>query len=335
MVPVPRFRFALLALFAAIFAAPIPASAQGIGQFRAQAQPQEGQELMREALRLLDSLRGSTLDAPWRAQFFARAARTVARMGNPSLARTYTDQALMALAEPMKQKPIPQLAPAVVYAILAQAMVEAQDRVSAATLASNALDAAKSVEAPGARATTYALIGQVLIDLGNNAQGQAATLDALRQAVAAPPGSERVTALALAAQNQARLGDMNEARQSVSAARQELRGVTELLPRASAFAYVARADVAMQGSDSARSSIRDALQAYDYTRNDTRLPAFLRITTLSLIAVAQAEFRDRPNARQTVRAAISTLEQATQPAERFQALIAIVDAISVVEKSAN
>lgn len=340
MLAVPRFRSALVAatlLTAAAVAFPhSPALAQGgIGQFRAQAQPQEAQEHLREANRLLETLRTSTLEASWRAQFLARMARSLARSGDASGARTFTDQALLVLGEPVKQKPVPQLAPAVVYAILAQAMAESRDREAAVTLASNALDAVKAIEAPGARATTYALIGQVYLELGDNRAAQQATLEALRNAVAAPAGSERVTALAMAGQTQAKLGDANEARQTISAAHQELRGITDLLPRASAFAYIARAESAGPGSEGARSSIRDALQAYDYTRNDTRLPAFLRITTLSLIAVAQAEFRDRANARQTLRAAVATLEQATQPAERFQALIAIVDAFSVVEKLPN
>ncbi len=88
----------------------------------------------------------------------------------------------------------------------------------------------------------------------------------------------------------------------------------------------------MGNRDRARLLAREAALAYDRTQSDTGFTIAQRVTTLGLIAVAQAESQDRNAAKQTVRALQLTGSQLTQTYERFQGLVIEVDTIFLVDR---
>ncbi len=77
---------------------------------------------------------------------------------------------------------------------------------------------------------------------------------------------------------------------------------------------------------------RDSAQAYDKTQTDPGFTAAQRVTTLGLIALAQAEALDRNAARQTLRALKATSTSLTQTYERFQALVTEIDTIVLIDR---
>src|SRR5258708_40044739 len=68
----------------------LPAAAQGLRGI-----PDQAAEPLREALRLLETVKSSTLDPGWRANAAARAARTLARAGDGEAARARAQEAAL------------------------------------------------------------------------------------------------------------------------------------------------------------------------------------------------------------------------------------------------
>src|SRR5579862_6180193 len=114
----------------------VPAVAQAQAQRR--GPPPEANEPLREALKLLETIRVSNLEAPWRANAFARIARVLARVGDAAAARTMSESALGAADEPTKTPPPAAISPGVIYAQLVQTHADLGDREVAQKLAEKA-----------------------------------------------------------------------------------------------------------------------------------------------------------------------------------------------------
>ncbi|MEJ0067891.1 MAG: hypothetical protein WDO24_03170 [Pseudomonadota bacterium] len=104
----------LLVLLLVLCAVPAVAQAQPQPQPQTQRRgpPPEAAEPLREALKLLETIRVSNLEAPWRANAFARIARVLARIGDVQAARTMSNSALQANDEPTKTPPPAAVSPA-------------------------------------------------------------------------------------------------------------------------------------------------------------------------------------------------------------------------------
>src|SRR5271154_809923 len=107
LVPEPCMIIRLLVVLIVLCAVPAAAHAQA----KSRGVPPDATEPLHEALKLLDTIRVSNLDAPWRANAFARMARVLARLGDAEAARTMSNSALAAADEPVKTPPPAAISP--------------------------------------------------------------------------------------------------------------------------------------------------------------------------------------------------------------------------------
>src|SRR3954470_1936635 len=122
-------RLAFLALLLLIASPALAQPARGM--------PELAAEPMREAMRLLETVKGSNLDAGWRANAAARAARALARAGDREAAQARAQEAELATTEQTRTPPLDALSEGAIYALLAQVYAELReaevgDRIAAA-----------------------------------------------------------------------------------------------------------------------------------------------------------------------------------------------------------
>lgn len=297
--------------------------------------PAEAVEPMHEALKLLETLRVSNLEPAWRANAFARIARVLARQGDAEAARTTSNSALAALAEPAKRNAPPPpaaISPGVIYALLVQAHGELHDVEVTQKLAEAGFAALRGLPDLAIQANLLPYIAIGLADIGDRDGAGLAVIEGFRAAVRMPPGRDQIAALALIVIAQAKIGDRAEADATLQAGRQAAAAITDSTGRVYALAHMARAEAAVGNRDRARTLARDSALAYDRAGDDPSFTAAPRVTTLGLIAIAQAESGDRNAAHQTIRALQQTAAQLTQPYERFQALVSLVDTALLVDR---
>jgi tetratricopeptide (TPR) repeat protein len=319
----------LLVVLLVLSAAPIAAEAQA----QRRGMPQDASEPMREALRLLETIRVSNLDPAWRANAFARIARALARVGDAQAARTMSTSTQQALDEPTKTAPPAAVSPGAILALLVQTHAELGDREIAQQLAEKAFALLQQLPDNATKANLLPYMALGLADIGNRDGAGLAALEGLRAATQVPPGRDQIAALSQVTIAQAKIGDRAEAEETLRIARQAAGAIADPTGRVFAMAHMARAEAALGNQDRARTLARDSASAYDRTQSDAGFSTAQRVTTLGLIAVAQAESRDRNAARQTLRALKATASQLTQTYERFQALIAEVDTAVLVERN--
>jgi tetratricopeptide (TPR) repeat protein len=308
----------------------LPAAAQAQAQRR--GVPQEAAEPLREALKLLETIRVSNLDASWRANAFARLARVLARLGDAEAARTMSNSALAAIDEPVKTPPPAAISPGVIYALLVQTHADLHDGEIAQKLAERGFAVLQTLPDAATRANLMPYMAMGLAEIGNLAGARVAALEGLRAATQVPPGRDQIAALAQVTMAQAKIGDHANALETLAIARQAAAQIPDVTGQVYALAHLARAEAAVGNYDRARTLARDSAMTYDRTQTDSNFTIALRVTTLGLIAVAQAEAKDRNAAHQTMRTLHLTVAQLVQTYERFQALVTEVDTIVQVEK---
>jgi tetratricopeptide (TPR) repeat protein len=308
----------------------VPAAAQAQAQRR--GPPPEATEPLREALRLLETIRVSNLDAPWRANAFARIARVLARIGDAQAARTMSNSALQAIDEPTKTPAPAAVSPGAIYALLVQTHADLHDVEIAQKLAEQGFKILQTLPDVATRANLLPYMAMGLIDIGNRDGAGLAALEGLRAATRVPPGRDQIAALSLVTMAQAKIGDRASAEETLQIARQAATQINDPTGKVYALAYLARAEAAAGNRDRARTLARESAGAYDRTQTDPNFTTALRVTTLGLIAVAQAEAGDRNTARQTLRALQQTAAQLLQTYERFQALVTEVETVTLVDR---
>ncbi|HUA54072.1 MAG TPA: hypothetical protein VMB81_17985 [Candidatus Sulfotelmatobacter sp.] len=322
----------LLVVLLVLCAAPVALSGTAYAQARARGVPENADEPMREALRLLETIRVSNLDAPWRANAFARMARVLARVGDAAAARTMSDSALEAVVEPTKS-PVPAIvSPGAIYAQLAQAYADLGDRENSQKLAEKAFELLQKLPDLAAKANLLPYLAIGLADIGNRDGAGLAALEGLRAATQMKAGRDQIAALSQVTMAQAKIGDRNSAEDTLGIARQAAAAITDPTGRVFALAHLARAEAAVGNLERARTLARNSAEAYDHTQTDPNFTTAQRVTTLGLIAVAQSEAQDRNAALQAVKALKATAAQLTQTYERFQALVTEVDTVVQVER---
>jgi tetratricopeptide (TPR) repeat protein len=324
----PRMIIRLLVLLIVLCAVPAAAQAQA----RSRGVPPEAAEPLHEALKLLDTIRVSNLDAPWRANAFARMARLLARVGDAEAARTMSNSALAAVDEPVKTPPPAAISPGVIYALLVQTHADLHDVEIAQKLAERGFAVLQTLPDVATRANLLPYMALGLADIGNRDGAGLAALEGLRAATQVPPGRDQIAALAQVTMVQAKIGDHAQALETLEIARQAAGQIADVTGRVYALAHLARAEAAVGNQDRARTLARESAMAYDRTQTDGNFTVALRVTTLGLIAVAQSEAADRNAARQTVRALQQTVAQLFQTYEKFQALVTEVDTIIQVDR---
>lgn len=302
-----------------------PAAAQGLGGI-----PDEAADPLREALRLLETVKSSTLDPGWRANAAARAARTLARAGDREAARTRAQEAALANAEEARTPPPPGLSEGAVDALLAQTYADLHDAQTAQGIAAAAMAAIGRLGDPATRATLYAYVAQALADIGNADPAAEAVLQGLRSASVTPLGRERLGALTALVIAQAKLGQIEEGRATLEAARQSLDAVTQPADRTAAFANLARAEAALGDKPGAQALAREATTAY--ARTQAQLTELQRAVMLALLALTQNEVGDKQTARATLRDARQAADAVQQIYDRLQAMLSLADAVLQVEK---
>lgn len=309
----------------------LPAGAAA--QVQPRGMPQDAAEPMREALRLLETIRLSNLDAPWRANAFAQVARVLARAGDAEAARTMSNSALAAINEPVKAPPPAAISPGVIYARLVQAHADLHDNQIAQKLAEQGFPLLQKLPDAATRANFLPYLAIGLIAIGNRDGAGLAALEGLRAASQTPPGRDQIGALALVAIVQAKIGDQSSAKDTLEITRQAAAKIQDVTGKVYAQAQLARAEVALGNIDRGRTLARESAMAYDRTQTDGEFTLAQRVGALGLIAVAQSEAADRNAARQTMRALELTAQQLFQTYERFQALITVADTIVQVERA--
>jgi len=322
----------LLVVLMVLCAAPVAVSDVAYGQTRARGVPQNADEPMREALRLLQTIQVSNLDAPWRANAFARMARALARVGDAAAARTMSESALGAVDEPTKTPPPAAISPGVIYALLVQTHADLGDREVAQKLAERAFGLLQKLPDIATKANLLPYLAIGLADIGNRDGAGLAALEGLRAATQVPAGRDQIAALSQVTMAQAKIGDRGSAQETLAIARQAAGAISDPTGRVFALAHLARAEAAAGNLDRARTLARNSAEAYDRTQTDASFTLAQRVTTLGLIAVAQSESQDRNAALQTMKALNATASQLTQTYERFQALVTEVDTIVQVER---
>jgi hypothetical protein len=324
----PSMFIRLLVLLIVLCAAPVAAQAQA----QRRGVPQEAAEPLREALKLLDTIGVSNLDAAWRATAFARVARVLARVGDGSAAKIMSNSALAALDEPVKTAPPPAISPGAILALLVQTHADLHEADIAQKLAQRAFEALQKLPDMATRANLLPYLAVGLADIGNRDGAGVAALEGLRAATQVPPGRDQIAALSQITMVQVKIGDRAHAEETIAIARQAAGQIADVTGRVYALAHLARAEAALGNIDRARTLARESAIAYDRTQTDGNFTVALRVTTLGLIAVAQTEATDRNAALQTMRALQQTVGQLVQTYERFQALVTYVDTIAQVAK---
>jgi tetratricopeptide (TPR) repeat protein len=321
----------LLVLLALLCVAPGLALAQAPGQQRKGA-PQEAAEPLREALRLLDTIRVSNLEAPWRANACARVARVLARIGDGAAARQMSQSAINANAEPAKTAAPAAISPGVIFALLVQTYADLRDAALAQQLAQLGFPLLQKLPDAATRANMLPYLGLGLAEIGNREGAGTAALEGLRAATQVPPGRDQIGALSLVTIVQAKIGDAASANETIQITRQAAEKMQDVTGRVYALAHLSRAEAALGNLDRARTLARDAAAAYDRTQTDASFNLAQRVSALGLVAIAQSEAGDRNAAHQTVRALQATVGQLLQTYERFQALITLVETIVLVDR---
>src|SRR5260221_2384879 len=102
-----------------------PAAIQAQAQRR--GAPQEAVEPLREAVKLLETIRSSNLEPGWRANACARLARALARVGDGEAARAMSTNALAATDEPSKTPTPAAVSKGLIFALLVQTYVDLRD----------------------------------------------------------------------------------------------------------------------------------------------------------------------------------------------------------------
>jgi len=322
--PLTRLLAVLLVLCA------VPAAVEAQQQRR--GAPQEAAEPMREATKLLETIRFSNLEPGWRGYAFARYARALARIPDTELAKTMATSAIQAMDEPVKTPPPAQVSAGVVYAVLVQAYAELREVNVDQALAQKAFPALQRLPDNATKANLMPYLAIGLADIGNRDGAGLAALEGLRAATLVPPGRDQIGALSQVTVAQTKIGDRREAEETIQIARQAAAAIIDGTGRVYALAHLARAEAALGNRDRARVMARDSAQAYDKTQTDPGFTAAQRVTTLGLIALAQAEALDRNAARQTLRALKATSASLTQTYERFQALVTEIDTIVLIDR---
>jgi hypothetical protein len=302
-----------------------PAMAQGLRGI-----PEQAADPLREALRLLETVKSSTLDPGWRANAAARAARTLARAGDREAARARAQEAALANAEESRTPPPPGLSEGAVAALLAQTYADLQDAPTAHGIAVAAMAAIGRLGDAATRATLYAYVAQALAEIGNADPAAEAVLQGLRSASVTQPGRERLNALTQLIIAQAKLGQVEEARATLDAARESLAAVTQPADRPTALAYVARAAAAVGDKTGAQALAREA--ATTYVRTQAQLTELQRAVTLALLALTESEVGDRTAAQQTLRQARQAADAVQQVYDRLQAMLSLADAAVQLER---
>jgi tetratricopeptide (TPR) repeat protein len=326
----PRLLLGLLVALLALSGS-APAGAQQQQQRRGPSP--EASEPLREAVKLLETIRLSNLEPAWRGYAFARLARVLARIGDVELAKTMANGAIAAMDEPTRQPPPAQVSQGVIYAILVQTYADLGDQRLGQTFAEKAFAALQRLPDNATKANLLPYMAIGLADIGNRDGAGLSALEGLRAATQVPPGRDQIGALALVTVAQAKVGDRKEAEETLTIARQAANAITDGTGRVYALAHLARAEAALGARDRARVLARDSAQAYDRTQTDPGFTTAQRVTTLGLIALAQAEAADRTAARQTLRTLKATSGQLTQTYERFQALITEIDTVVLIDRS--
>src|SRR5258708_25119303 len=321
---IARLLVVLLVLCAA------PAAIQAQAQRR--GAPQEAVEPLREAVKLLETIRSSNLEPGWRANACARRARAVARVGEGEAARAMSTNALAATDEPAKTPSPAAVSKGVIFALLVQTFAELRAPDAAQRIAEQAFVLVQQIPDKATKANLLPYMAIGLAEIGNRDGAGLAILEGLRAATQIPPGRDQIAALALVTVAQSKIGDRAEAEETVRIARQAAAAIVDSTGRVYALAHLARAEAALGNKDRARTLARDAALAYDRTQSDAGFTIAQRVTTLGLIAIAQSESLDRNAARQTLRALKLTSSQLTQTYERFQALVTEVETIALVDK---
>jgi len=327
----------LIVLLALLCVAPAVAQAQAQAQSGAPAPgrkgaPQEAAEPLREALRLLDTIRVSNLEPPWRANACARVARVLARIGDAAAARQMSQSAINANAEPVKTAPPPAISPGVIFALLVQTHADLHDVAVVQQLAQQGFPILAKLPDPATRANMLPYMGLGLADIGNTEGAGRAALEGLRAATQTPPGRDQIGALSLVTIVQAKIGDRASANDTIQITRQAAEKMQDVTGRVYALAHLSRAEAALGNQDRARTLAREAAGAYDRTQTDASFSLAQRVSALGLVAIAQSEAGDRNAAHQTVRALQQTVGQLMQTYERFQALITLVETIVLVDR---
>jgi hypothetical protein len=321
----------LLVCLTVLCVVPALAQAQAPGQPRKGA-PQEAAEPLREALRLLDTIRVSNLEAPWRANACARVARVLARIGDVAAARSMSQNALNANAEQVKTPAPPAISPGVIYALLVQTHADLHDVALVQQLANLGIPNLQKLPDAATRANMLPYLGLGLADIGDRNGAGAAALEGLRAATQVPPGRDQIGALSLVTIVQAKIGDRASADETMQITRAAADKIQDVTGRVYALAHLSRAEAALGNQDRARTLARESAAAYDRTQTDPSFNLAQRVSALGLIAVAQSEAGDRNAAHQTVRALQQTVGQLLQTYERFQALITLVETIVLVDR---
>src|SRR6185437_8809680 len=220
---------------------------------------------LREALRLLETVKSSTLDPGWRANAAARAARTLARAGDREAARARAQEAALANAEESRTPPPPGLSEGAVDALLAQTYADLQDAPTAHGIAVAAmaaigrlgdaatratLDAAReslaAVTQPADRPTALAYVARAAAAVGDKTGAQALAREAATTYVrtqAQLTELQRAVTLALLALTESEVGDRTAAQQTLRQARQAADAVQQVYDRLQAMLSLADAAV--------------------------------------------------------------------------------------------
>jgi hypothetical protein len=304
-------------------------AAPAYGQQPARGIPELAAEPMREAMRLLETVKSSNLEPGWRANAAARAARALARAGDGQAARARAQEAELAVSEETRTRPIDALSEGAIYALLSQVYAELRDAEVCGRLAAAAMPAIARLGDPGVRASLFATVAQALAQIGQADAAGEAVLQSLRSASVTPAGRERVAALASLILAQARLGQVEEARAVMEAARQSLEALTQPVERTNALASLARAEAALGARPAAQALAREA--ATNYARAETELSDIQRAVSLGLIALAQNESGDRATAQSTLRNARQAADAVSRTYDRLQAMLAFVDTVLQIQ----
>lgn len=321
------FRFALIA----VLTAPVAVFAQTTkptGQL-APALQQEAQTAMREAQRLLEMIRSSNLDGPWRGNALARVGRATARLGNTEAARVFARDAVAAANEPTKTPPPAGLAIGGTYTLIAQIFTQLGDTETAVGLGREARPTLDAVSDPAAKAVLEAYLALALIDAGNKDAARDATLQALGAAVKTTQPRDQVSALAMVVLAQARLGDLEQAASTTAALNAAINGLKEdNLDRVIGLAYTARALAATGNPKPALDLAAQAVGLYaKLVASANPPPPAQRVSTLGLIAVAQHEAGDKAAAARALRSADIAAQTVTETYDRFLAMVTVVDTV--------
>ena len=319
----------LLASFFVLLLLAVPALGPALGQ-AVRGIPDEAGDPLREALRLLETVKGSTLEPGWRANAAARAARTLARAGDNEAARVRAQEAALAGAEDVRTPPLPGLSEGAVDAILVQVYADLKDTATAQGIAQTAMAAIERLGDAATRASLYAYIAQGLAQIGATDQAGEAVLQSLRSASVTPLGRERVNALSALILAQAKLGQLDEARAVLDAARQSLDAVTQPVDRTAALANLARAEAALGDRPAAEALVREAMTSYGRTQG--QLSEIQRTVLLGLLALAQNDAGDKSGAQTTLRNERQVADSVRQIYDRLQAMLTLADTALQIAK---